>query len=279
MFFVLSKVVGFFAAASNVVLTLGLIGILLTLTRFARAGRRIAMASLVLIGIMGLSPLGNALILGLEERFPAWYETRGAPAGVIVLGGSFDTVVSLTRNEIGLNEAGERLMAGVVLARKYPDARIVFSGGSGRLVYEEMLESELAARFFESFGIPRERLLLEDKSRNTVENARFTRDLAQAKPGERWLLVTSAYHMPRSVGVFRAVGFEVEAYPVDFRTRGSADLWRAFYTVGDGLRRTDTAAREWTGLVMYWAVGHTNELFPGPRANRGCDTAKENCRP
>ena len=264
MFFVASKVIGFFAQPSNVFLTLGLIGVLLALTRFARFGRRLAFVSLVAIAIMGLSPLGNALILPLEERFPQWDPARGAPAGIIVLGGSFDTVVSLTRKEVALNEAGERLTAGVELARKYPDARLVFSGGSGRLVFDEMLESELAARFFDAFGIARERVLLEDKSRNTIENARFTRELAQAKPGERWLLVTSAYHMPRSGGVFRAVGFEVEAYPVDFRTRGPRDLLRTFYTVGDGLRRTDTAMREWIGLVTYWAVGHTSELFPRP---------------
>jgi uncharacterized SAM-binding protein YcdF (DUF218 family) len=119
-------------------------------------------------------------------------------------------------------------------------------------------------RLFESFGIAKSRIILESKSRDTDENARFTRELLLPKPGERWLLVTSAHHMPRSVGVFRAAGFPVEAYPVDFRTRGVVDLLRPFSNVGDGLRRTDTAAREWVGLVAYWATGRSAELFPGP---------------
>jgi uncharacterized SAM-binding protein YcdF (DUF218 family) len=150
------------------------------------------------------------------------------------------------------------------LARRYPVARIVFSGGSGRLIYEGATEAELAARLFASFGIAKERIVLEDQSRDTEENARFTKALLQPKPGERWLLVTSAHHMPRSIGVFRAAGFPVEAYPVDYRTRGAIDVARPFATLGDGLRRTDTAAREWVGLLIYRATARTTELFPAP---------------
>jgi hypothetical protein len=60
------------------------------------------------------------------------------------------------------------------------------------------------------------------------------------------------------------VGFAVEAYPVDWRTRGWEDALRPFGTMGDGLRRTDTAVREWVGLVVYWLFGKSSELFPGP---------------
>jgi len=137
-------------------------------------------------------------------------------------------------------------------------------------------EASLAARLFESFGIARERIALEDKSRDTDENGRFTKELVQPKPGERWLLVTSAHHMPRAIGVFRAAGFPVEAFPVDYRTRGAIDLLRPFSTLGDGLRRTDTAMREWVGLLMYWAAGESSALFPGPQS-AACEGA-EACR-
>jgi uncharacterized SAM-binding protein YcdF (DUF218 family) len=107
----------------------------------------------------------------------------------------------------------------------------------------------------------------------------LSKAIADPKPGERWLLVTSAYHMPRSVGAFRRAGFPIEAYPVDWRTRGASDLLRPFTNVGDGLRRTDTAAREWVGLLIYWASGYIPELFPGP-VRAGCDVARgEACRP
>lgn len=265
MFFVAAKIFGFFALPSNVLISLGALGLVLMLTRFVRAGHRLAVTALVLIGIAGLSPLGNAVILPLEARFPPWDAARGAPTGIICLGGALDTVISGVRGEVALNEAAERMTSIAELARRYPNARIVFTGGSGRLVYGgDTTEAELAARLFESFGIDKSRIVLEDKSRDTDENARFTKALVQPKPGERWLLVTSAHHMPRSVGVFRAAGFPVEAFPVDYRTRGAIDLLRPFSNVGDGLRRTDTAAREWVGLVVYRLTGRSAELFPGP---------------
>jgi len=264
MFFLAAKILGFFALPSNILIAFGLIGAALMATRFARAGRRFAVTALILLAIAGLSPLGNALILPLEERFPAWDGSRGAPTGIISLGGALDTVVSEPRGEVALNEAAERMTVIAELARRFPDARIVFSGGSGRLIYDGVTEASLAARLFESFGIAKERIVLEDKSRDTDENARFTKELLQPQPGERWLLVTSAHHMPRSVGVFRAAGFPVEAFPVDYRTRGAIDLLRPFSNVGDGLRRTDTAAREWVGLMVYRATGRTAQLFPAP---------------
>ena len=268
MFFVAAKILGFFALPSNILISLGLIGIVLMSTRFARAGRRLAVTALILLALGGLSPLGNALILPLEERFPIWDGSRdgsrGAPSGIIVLGGALDTVVSEPRGEVALNEAAERMTVVAELARRFPKARIVFSGGSGRIVHDGVTEASLAARLFESFGIVNSRIVLEDKSRDTDENAGFTRELLQPKSGERWLLVTSAHHMPRSVGVFRAAGFTVEPYPVDYRTRGAIDLLRPFSNVGDGLRRTDTAAREWVGLAVYRLTGRTAEFFPRP---------------
>jgi uncharacterized SAM-binding protein YcdF (DUF218 family) len=268
MFFPLSKILGFFAIPSNLVVSIGILGLLLLPTRFARAGRALAFASLIVLVILGLSPIGNALIIPLEERFPRWDATRGAPDGIIVLGGAISPDVSSARDEVALNEAAERLTVAAELARRYPDARIVFSGGSGALIYDEGAEAPLALRLLESLGIPRARITLEDRSRNTVENAVLSKAIAQPKPGERWLLVTSAHHLPRAVGVFRKAGFPVEAYPVDWRTRGAEDALRPFASVGDGLRRSDTAVREWVGLAVYWLTGRSSELFPAPTHDR-----------
>jgi uncharacterized SAM-binding protein YcdF (DUF218 family) len=264
MFFALSKILGFFAIASNVIVFMGLCGALMAHSRFSRAGRLLMVWSLVLFALAGLSPIGNALIIPLEERFPAWDPSRGTPDGIIVLGGAVTPDVAAARNDAVLNEAAERMTAVVELARQYPTARIIFSGGDASFGYEGGNESEVALVLFERMGVVPGRVVAEDKSRNTVENAVFTKRLAAPKPGERWLLVTSAYHMPRAIGVFRHAGFSVEAYPVDWRTRGLKDLARPFPTVGDGLRRTDTALREWVALVVYWLAGNSNEIFPGP---------------
>jgi uncharacterized SAM-binding protein YcdF (DUF218 family) len=264
MFFVLSKVLGFFAIPSNLVMALGLAGVLLLATRFVRAGRRLIVASIIVLAILGYSPVGNLLIIPLEQRFPPWDAARGAPDGIVVLGGAISPDVSTARNDVALNEAAERMTTMVELARRYPNARILFSGGSPALFFSEVPEAEFAVRLLQSLGIPRDRVLVEEQSRNTVENAVFSRLIAQPKPGERWLLVTSAYHMPRSMGVFRAAGFAVEPYPIDWRTRGLADAMRPFPTLAEGLRRTDTAVREWVGLVAYWLTGRSSELFPRP---------------
>src|SRR3954454_16875630 len=140
MFFFFAKILGFFAIPSNLLISLGLLGIVLMATRFARVGRRLPVAILLVIAIAGLSPLGNALILPLEERFPPWDSSRGAPSGIISLGGAIDTVVSPVRGEGALNEAAEPLTAIADLTRRYPQAHIVFSGGSGRLIYGDTTE-------------------------------------------------------------------------------------------------------------------------------------------
>lgn len=264
MFFPLSKILGFFALPSNLIMVGGLFGVLLLATRFRRAGRGLMLMSLLLLALLGWSPIGNILIIPLEERFPAWTPGKEEIAGIVVLGGSITSDVSDTHGEPVLNEAGERLTAAATLARAYPQAKIIFSGGDAGLVRNLGIEAPWALRLLRDLGIPEGRLIAEDRSRNTVENAVYSKELAAPKPGERWLLVTSAYHMPRSVGVFRRAGFEVEAYPVDWRTRGERDAWQPFFSVGDGLRRTDTAVREWVGLLVYWLTGRSAELFPAP---------------
>jgi uncharacterized SAM-binding protein YcdF (DUF218 family) len=264
VFFVLSKVLGFFALPSNLLITIGLVGLVLLCTRFTRLASWLIVTSIVLLAIAGLSPLGNALMVPLEQRFPPWHPAHGAPDGIVVLGGALSPEISAARNAVALNEAAERITVAVELARRYPDARIVFSGGNAALIREGGIEAGFAVQEFEALGIPHERIIAEEQSRNTVENAVFSRLIAQPKPGERWLLVTSAYHMPRAMGVFRAAGFPVEAYPVDWRTRGPIDATEPFVSLGDGLRRTDTAVREWVGLVAYRLTGKTAELFPGP---------------
>jgi len=264
VFFILSKILGFFALPSNVLISIGIAGLVLLCTRFTRFGSWLVVTSIALIAVAGLSPLGNALILPLEQRFPPWDASRGAPDGVVVLGGAISPDVSAARGAVALNEAAERVTATVELARRYPNVRIIFSGGSNFLLASDAVEAAIAVQEFEALGIAHERITAEEQSRNTIENAVFSRLLANPQPGERWILVTSAYHMPRVIAAFRAAGFPIEAYPVDWRTRGPVDALTPFPSLGDGLRRTDTAVREWVGLLAYWVTGKTAEVFPAP---------------
>jgi uncharacterized SAM-binding protein YcdF (DUF218 family) len=264
MFFTLSKVIGFFALPSNLLIVLALLGVLLMGTRFARCGRRITVAAVLLLAIAGLSPLGNDLVRPLEQRFPPWAAGTAEPTGIVVLGGAISPRLSAERGSPELNDAAERMTVMADLARRFPNARIVFSGGSGRLFGDRPDEAQFALPLLQSFGIAASRIELESASRNTFENATMTKALVRPEPGQRWLLVTSAIHMPRAVGCFRRVGFPVEPYPVDWQTGSAADLLSPFEAVSAGLGHTDVAMREWAGLLVYWLTGRTSALFPAP---------------
>jgi uncharacterized SAM-binding protein YcdF (DUF218 family) len=264
MFFALSKVAGFFASPSNLLMALALVGVVLMGTRLARCGRRMTVTAVLLLAIAGLSPLGNALVMPLEQRFPPWTAGAGEPTGIIVLGGSINPAISAGRGTPALNESAERMTVVADLARRFPNARIVFTGGSGRLLGDHPDEAQFALPLLQSFGIAANRIELENVSRNTFENATMTKAVVRPEPGQRWLLVTSAFHMPRAVGCFRRAGFLVEPHPVDWRTSGAADLLSPFDAVSGGLARTDVAVREWTGLLIYWITGRTSALFPAP---------------
>lgn len=248
----------------NLMIELGIVSVVLMATRFAAFGRKLAAATLILLALAAFSPLGNLLLYPLESRFPPWDPSRGAPDGIIVLGGSIDTDLSAAHRTPVVAHAADRLFAPAELARRYPNTRIVFTGGTANLVSTDSREADYSAPILENLGIAKQRSILERDSRNTYENAIFTKQLVAPKAGERWLLVTSAFHMPRSMGIFRKAGFDVEAYPVDWRMGGRDDLF-SFTNVGtDGLGRTEVAVREWIGLVAYRLMGRTGELLPGP---------------
>ncbi len=251
---------------SNLFIGVGIVGLVLLLTRFASPGRKLVAASVLLLAICGFSPIGNLLFYPLESRFPPWDDTRGAPDGIVVLGGAIEPDLSAAHGVAVFGPGVDRVIAAAGLGHRYPNARIVFSGGNANLVSSDAAkEADFARPVFESFGIAKDRLIMESRSRNTKENAEFSKALVAPKHGERWLLVTSAFHMPRSVGIFRKAGFEVEPYPVDWRVGGRGDLLVSPSFIG-GLNRLDTASREWIGLLAYWITGRTSELFPGPNA-------------
>jgi uncharacterized SAM-binding protein YcdF (DUF218 family) len=264
LFFVLSKTLGYLLLPTNFLIAIGFVGAILMATRFASLGRKLVIASVLLLVICGLSPLGKVLLYPLEQRFPPWDATRGAPDGIIVLGASYEPDLSVAHGAPVVRGAPDRIIAAAALARRYSDVRVVFSGGSANLISNDAREADFAGAIFESLGIDKSRLIMERRSRNTQENAEFSKALAAPKDGERWVLVTSAFHMPRSVGQFRKAGFPVEPYPVDWRVGGRDDLMTLSNVAIEGLGRTDIAIREWMGLIAYRLTGRIDELLPGP---------------
>jgi uncharacterized SAM-binding protein YcdF (DUF218 family) len=265
LLFVIAKTLGVMMLPTNFMVGLGVIGLVLLATRFWRLGRALMIASAVLLAIFAWSPLGKLLLYPLETRFPAWDASKGAPDGIIVLGGPVDADLSVIHDRPVVSASGDRIVAGATLAHRYPNARVLYTGGSPNLVANDAKEADYASQLFEDLGIARSRLLLERNSRNTLENAEFSKAMVNPKPGERWVMVTSAFHMPRAIGLFRKAGFEVEAYPVDWKLGKGSDLFTFSNIAGDGLGRTDPAVREWMGLIAYWLTGKTDAFLPGPR--------------
>ena len=268
--FVLSKIAGVLATPSNFLVALGFFGAasaFLPWIRLARFGRALSFLAILGIAIVGFSPLGTLLLFPLEQRFPAYSEDDPRPlAGAIVLGGAIFPNLSFDRRQLVAGDAAERVIALADLARRRPDLRIVFTGGNGSLVDGEVAEAAALARFGTTLGFETARITFERASRTTAENATETKPLLAPDADGRWLLVTSAWHMPRAVGTFRRAGIDVVPYPVDYRTSPNR-LWRPEPSITSGLDRVDAAVREWIGLLAYRLTGRSDAFFPGPRVS------------
>ena len=261
MFFYASKILWFFATPSNLFIAATIVGAVLWRRR---GGRQLALAGAGALVLSSLTPLPWLIAAPLENRFARPPGDFAQPTGIVVLGGAMDEELSMARGTPTLTDAGARMTDAVALARRFPQARLVFSGGSARLGEHAATEADAARQLWLSLGVPPERMTFEDRSRNTYENAVFTRDLVQPKASEIWLLVTSAQHMPRAIGIFRKIGFAVVPWPGDYHTFGDARDWRPSRSAGYALRLFDDAVREWIGLAAYYAAGRTDALFPAP---------------
>jgi uncharacterized SAM-binding protein YcdF (DUF218 family) len=264
MFFVLSKLFWLVAEPINFILIMGLFGVALSLGRTARFGRRLVAIAIVLLAVAGFSPLGALLLRPLEDRFPPPPADMPAPAGIIVLGGGLDADLTLARGVPTLLAPAARVTAGAALARRFPDARLVFTGGSAGILSNDASEAPPVRALWLSLGVPAAQMRFEEKSRNTWENALFTRALVNPQPGETWLLVTSAWHMPRAMGIFRQAGFKVTAYPVDYRSFGDQRDWQLSLRALNEMQLLHDAMHEWIGLTAYYLTGKTDAWFPAP---------------
>ena len=250
---------------STLIAIMGAVGVILLLLRFRRTGRTLLLLSVLALLLGGLSPLGAFSLAALEDRFPP-VQLPPSIAGFIVLGGAVDTHITEARSQPAFNDAGERLTAALALAIRYPEARIVLAGGGSADHGDKRgpTESAISKDILVAAGVPATRVALEEASHNTCQDATQTKALVDPQRSAVWLLVTSASHMPRAIGCFRAAGFPVQPYPVDFRTRGKEDFGRPAASVGTGLALLDLAAHEWFGLVTYRLAGRIRELFPAP---------------
>jgi uncharacterized SAM-binding protein YcdF (DUF218 family) len=259
LFFVAAKLLWLVARPESWIVLLLVLGLWsLRQERIAAAGK-IFFSALVLVLVIGLVPVGQLLLRPLEVRFPAEPDIS-APAGIIILGGGEDARMSVASGLPELNAAGERLVLGLALAQAFPEARLIFTGGSASLVDQRISGADGAQNLFARFEIADGRIILEPTARNTAENATRTYELVEDGTHGPWILVTSAFHMPRSVGCFCAAGWrDVIPYPVDYR---AADFEWFSWSFAGNLDLLNIAIKEWIGLVVYSLTGRTPVLLP-----------------
>ena len=253
VFFYVAKLAWLLLAVDSVlVMWLGL-GVLYLHMGWLKAARRLLLTLVVVCLTIALFPLGEWLFYPLEKQNPP----ASLPSqidGIVVLGGGESVGLSHAWQQVALGEGGERLTAMVMLANAYPQAPLVFTGGSGRMVQQGTTGADVARQFIQSMGLPKDRLTLESRSRNTVENAVLTKAMMQPKPGQQWLLVTSAFHMPRSLAVFCKAGWPMQPFAVDYRAQ-KGNLLRFDWDFATHLRNLNQAFKEWLGLAAYKLTG------------------------
>lgn len=263
MFFVLSKVLWFVIQPLNLIALL-VIGSMLTSWRGkARAARW--MAVLAMLGLITpiVVPIDRWLLEPLEQRFPAPDPMPQRIDGIILLGGAQRPALTAYWQQPELNASAETLTTFLALARHYPTAKLIFSGGSGDIFRQDLSEEQTVRLFLKQQGFDETRLQYENKSRNTHENALFSYRLVEPRQNEIWLMITNARTVPRAMGVFRKVGWNVTPVPADHLVVPNGDwqpqfnLAAAFTTINEGLH-------EWLGLAAYYFSGKSDEMFPAP---------------
>ncbi|EKF43779.1 YdcF family protein [Nitratireductor indicus] len=266
MFHLVSAIGWLFIQPFGLAMLLVGLSVVLALLRWRRLAIAASSMSFLVLFLSGWTTLGAHLLIPLEDRFHKPDPVPGEVAGIVVLGGGLEGSINLARGGHELNASGDRFVETAILARRYPDAKILVSGGQGAVFLSGEGDADTAPRLLEALGVDRSRLILENRSRDTYENGLFSRQLVSPDEGEVWLLVTSAFHMPRAMGVFRKVGFPVLPWPVDYKTAGNEGIGLAEDNSLDSLRNVSVGIREWIGLAAYRYAGRTEAFLPAPEA-------------
>lgn len=262
LFFLASKLIWALISPDSLIVLLGLAAWIALMVGWQRLARHLLSLCALLLVMIGLLPVGEWLIAPLENRFAANAALPARVDGIIVLGGALNPTKSNAWGQAELGDGADRVTNFLYLASLYPDAQLVFTGGSGAVTQQEFKEADSMRILLDQLGLEERAIVYESESRNTYENAVASKELVSPMPGSNWVLVTSAFHMPRSVGIFCGQEWPVHPFPVDHYS-WKGNLLRVELDFANHLQVLRTAVREWVGLLAYRFRGRSAQLLPG----------------
>ena len=261
LFFYISKLIWLIISPDSLLLILIILSLALLYIGKKKQAKQLLSLTTVLLITISFFPIGEWLLYPLESRFETNPNIDKNLTGIIVLSGAEDTEGSQIWNQVELGSAAERNLTFLSLARQYPKAKLIFTGGTGSLTKQEFKAADVAKKLFRQQGFDIKQITFERESRNTYENAIYSKKIMKPEKGENWLLITTAWHMPRSIGIFCKADWPVTPYPVDHETK-KGQLLRVDFDLAGNLKTLKTGIKEWLGLFAYYLSGKTTSLLP-----------------
>ena len=261
LFFYVSKLTWLFLSPDSLLLILIVFSLILLYLGKTRLAKTTLTTTSLLLILISLFPIGEWLLFPLESHFQTNPALPEKIDGIIVLSGAENAELSSIWKQIELNAAVERDLTFIQLAERYPTAKLIFTGGSGSLTKQEFKGADVAEKLFRQLDLDAKKITFERESRNTYENIIFSKNIIKPNKNENWILITTGWHMPRSVGISCKSGWPVIPFPVDHQTKKD-DLFRIDFDLSKNLKTLKTGMKEWMGLFAYYLSRKTTAFFP-----------------
>lgn len=262
MLFYISKLIWYFLNPLNLIFIFCILAFVFYLLKFKILSKIFIFFSLIFFVITAILPTGLYLLVKLESKHPVVHSLPNQIDGILILGGPSNPILTKHYNQVTFNSHGERLTESIKLIKNYKSAKIIFSGGSGSDKPDKLTHAYVAEKFFTEMGIEKNRIIYESKSKNTYENILYSKEIAKPKKTERWLLITSAFHMPRAINIANKQSWNFLPYPVDFQTRADVIKFNlSFVNLLSYLSTFNLSSHEWVGLISYYLLGRTDRIF------------------
>ena len=260
MTFYLSKFLWYFFNPFNCIILLFFLSVILNFLKFLRLSKIILYFTFLLFFITGALPTGSYLLYLLEKNYHNKVNLPEKVEGILILSGATSPFLTKEYDQIALNGSVERLTESIQLIKKYPKAKVFFAGGTGSIQYPDLSHSDVAKKFYESLDVNTKNIFFDKKSRNTYENIVFAKKKFNPNINEKWILVTSAFHLKRAISVGEKLGWELIPYATDYKLPKKFK-WKLSFDFFNNLGSLQHSSHEWVGIISYYLMGRSSKIF------------------